>query len=70
MRLSSSLTKDPAMLCLLYLSDWMLNKLLESSSPPPKALPFGVFPVKDEYDGALDCGVDGDWRLGCWSLGF
>ena len=52
------------MLCLLWKrSDWTLNVLLESSSPP-QPLPLGVFPVTDDEDGALEKGVEGDWRLG------
>lgn len=51
------------MLCLLLKrSDWMLSVLLESSSPP-QPLPLGVLPVTDADDGALEKGVEGDWRL-------
>lgn len=55
------------MLCLRHRSDWTLSKLRESSSVP-QPLPLGlgglIFPPTDVVDGALEGGVDGDWRLG------
>lgn len=55
------------MLCLRQRSDWTLSILLESSSPlqplPLEPCRFRL-PVTDAEDGALEGGVEGDWRLG------
>ena len=63
-RLASSRTEPPPVLCLLGRSERMLVMLLRSSSLYSQ-LPLGlaglVFP---EVDGAFDGGVEGDCRLG------
>nr|GMD36669.1 hypothetical protein Iba_chr09eCG2160 [Ipomoea batatas] len=66
-KLSSSLTDDPAMLCLLLRSDWMLSMLLVSSSWLV-ALTLGLGSFVFLAEGGLDAGVAGEWWVepGFW----
>nr|GMD31814.1 hypothetical protein Iba_chr09bCG2370 [Ipomoea batatas] len=66
-KLSSSLTDDPAMLCLLLRSDWMLSMLLVSSSWLV-ALTLGLGSFVFLAEGGLDAGVAGElwFEPGFW----
>ena len=63
-RLASSRTEPPPMLCLLGRSERMLVMLLRSSSLYSQLLLGLAGLVFPEVDGAFDGGVEGDCRLG------